>query len=526
MNPLTKHGKGRGQKLHGWLEIECCKQTLYARKTGSLAEKRKAFMPKSAEEPAASRQSPHSSEEASNDRGAKEGRKKESERAMEEETNQDEVLERAKHSGEASIPFSDELGAEPCLWTDRMLAALKSGVKGGKWFSLHDKTSTKRVLERAWQKVKARGGRGGIDQVEIEHFEKRLEEELERLSDQLRESRYQPAPVKRVWIPKMGSQEKRPLGIPTIRDRVVQSALQMTIGPIFEIGFHPQSYGFRPWRGCKEALRRVDQLLKSGNEWVVDVDLKGYFDTIDHDLLMKQIEKKIADGGTLDLIRRFLKAGVMESHRDLQPTKRGTPQGAVMSPLLSNIYLDELDWKMSERGHEMVRYADDFVVLCASKEEAEAALEQIRQWAAERKLEVHPEKTRIVHHQDPGGFEFLGYRFEAGKRYPRKKSYQKMREAVRQKTPRSNGHSLREIIAELNPMLRGWFGYFQHSYKTVFESTDGFVRRRLRAILAERNGIKYHEAGRAHQLWPKAYFKDTGLISLQDLYLQACQSRG
>lgn len=494
-----------------------------ARRRREVWAERKVFMPKSAEEPPSRIQSPHSSGEASNDRGAKEGRKKESEKTMEEENEPSEVPEGAKQPGEVTTPFHDEVGAEPCLWTERMLAALKSGVKGNKWFSLHDKTSRMEVLRRAWEKVRAKGGKGGVDGVEIHLFEMHATVELEKLSEQLKEGRYEPAPVKRVWIEKPGSQEKRPLGIPTIRDRVAQSALQMTIGPIFEIGFHPQSYGFRPWRGCKGALRRVSQLLKAGREYVVDVDFKGYFDTIEHEKLMKEVEKKISDGKTLQLIRSFLKAGVMEEGKLVRSNGKGTPQGGVISPLLSNIYLDGLDWKMSEEGHEMVRYADDFVVMCGTLEEAERALEKIRQWAEERKLEIHPEKTRIVHHRDPGGFEFLGYRFEAGKRYPRNKSRNKLREAIRERTPRTSGESLAKVIEKLNVVLKGWFGYFKHSYRTSFRDVDEFTRTRLRAILHKRN--RNPDRRPRKQRWPNDYFASAGLISLARLHREACQSR-
>ena len=489
---------------------------------------RTEFMPKSAEEPPARNQSPHRSDEASNDRGAKGGRKKESEKTMEKENKPGEVPVEAKQPGEASkIPFRDELGAEPCLWTDRMLAALQAGVKGKKWFSLHDKTGQMPVLRRAWEKVRKKKGGGGVDRVEISHFREHEESELQKLSEQLREGRYQPAPVKRVWIEKMGSKEKRPIGIPTVRDRVVQNALQMTLGPIFEIGFHPHSYGFRPWRGCKDALRKVDQALKAGKEWVVEVDVKGYFDNINHEKLMEEIEAKISDGATLGLIRKFLQQGVMDSHQGWQPTEKGTPQGAVVSPLLSNIYLNELDWEINRRGEgcEMIRYADDFVVLSHSQEEAEQALERIRVWMAKRKLELHPTKTRIVHHQDKEGFEFLGYWFKAGQRYPRKKSVEKIRDKIRGQTSRLTGRSITKIIEGLNPMLKGWYGYFKHSHHQAISSVDSFVRRRLRAILARRRGKNRHANPNAHKRWPNSYFASEGLVSLMSLHREARQSR-
>ena len=235
------------------------------------------------------------------------------------------------------------LWVEASVWTTRMLKALETGVEGGKWFRLIDKVWSEKNLQSALGKVVANGGSAGVDGRSVGVVEKQSEEEIAILHRQLREEIYEPAPVKRVWIPKLGSPEKRPLGVPTVRDRIVQTALRNVIEPIFERDFAPQSYGFRPGRGCKDALRRVEELLKEGRAWVVDADIKGYFDTIPQDALMERVGRKIADGRVVRLIEEYLKAGVMESVGGWEPTEQGTPQGAVISPLLANIYLDPLD---------------------------------------------------------------------------------------------------------------------------------------------------------------------------------------
>ena len=262
---------------------------------------------------------------------------------------------------------------QAAVWTQRMLTALEEGIKGGVWFRLIDKVFSLRNLQAAFAKVKANGGAAGVDRQTIAMFAKRLDENLERLSEQLRRDTYRPQKIRRVQIPKPGSRERRPRGIPTVRDRVVQTALRAVIEPIFERDFAEHSYGFRPGRGCKDALRRVDALLRAGYVHVVDVDFKSYFDTIPHEKLMKLVRTKIADGRVLRLIESFLTQGVLEGLKTWRPTA-GSPQGAVISPLLSNVYLDPLDQMMAESGFEMVRYAADLVILCRSAVEAQAAL--------------------------------------------------------------------------------------------------------------------------------------------------------
>jgi len=248
----------------------------------------------------------------------------------------------------------------------------------------------------------------------------------------------------------------------------------------------------------------------------VDADLKSYFDTIDHDILMDLVKRKVSDGRMLKLLRAFLDQKVMEGLKGWIPEK-GSPQGAVISPLLSNIYLDPLDHLMEREGFRMVRYADDFVVLCRSEEEAKRALEVIQQWVSQAKLTLHPTKTRIVDTRTES-FAFLGYEFTPKYRFPRKKSMLKLRDSVRRRTRRNNGHSLEQIIGDLNPVLRGWFQYFKQSHRTVFRDVDGWVRMRLRTILRRRRKKKGRAKGRDHQRWPNAYFAEHGLFSLKQAH--------
>ena len=411
---------------------------------------------------------------------------------------------------------------EPMVWKPRMLAALEQGVKGGKWYSLMDKLHPEDTLRAAFDKVAANKGAAGVDHVTIEEFAGDLDANLRRLSEGLRNGSYRPQAIRRHYIPKPGSQEKRPLGIPTVRDRVVQTALKMVLEPIFERDFAAQSYGFRPNRGCKDALRRVDELLKAGYCHIVDADLKSYFDSIPKDRLLSLVKQKVTDGRILALIGDFLEQSVLDGVQEWTP-EEGTPQGAVVSPLLSNIYLDPLDHLMVARGFEMVRYADDFVVLCRSRQEAEAALAEVQRWTASAGLTLHPTKTRLVDVREDG-FEFLGYRFAAGTRRPRAKSLNKLRDTIRAKTRRTSGDSLDQIIKDTNRTLKGWFEYFKHSHPRTFQIMDGWIRRRLRSILRKRHGRKGTDPGFANIRWPNAYFAKQGLFSLQAAHAQACQS--
>jgi RNA-directed DNA polymerase len=257
---------------------------------------------------------------------------------------------------------------------------------------------------------------------------------------------------------------------------------------------------------------------------VVDADIERYFDEIPHEPLMAEVEREVADGHVLSLVRAYLKAGIMEGTQSWTPDK-GTPQGAVISPLLANIYLHPVDVAMTEAGYEMVRYADDVVVLCRTEAEANAALERLRELMTARGLSLHPEKTRVVDATQPGGFDFLGYHFERGYRWPRKKSLGKLKDAIRAKTKRANGHSLAAIIDAVNRTLRGWFEYFKHSHHTTFEPLDGWVRMRLRSILRKRQGRRGRGRGRDHQRWPNAYFRGKGLYSMHEAHVALCRSR-
>jgi RNA-directed DNA polymerase len=416
-------------------------------------------------------------------------------------------------------------GVEPTVWTERMLAALATGPKGNKWFSLIDKVYREETLRLAWAKVASNDGSCGVDGITVERFEQNCTAGLLVLKEQLQEASYQPSAVKRVWIPKLGSTEKRPLGIPTVRDRIVQTALRMVIEPIFEVKFAEHSMGFRPGRGCRDALRRVQHLLDEGCTWIVDADLKSYFDTIPHERLMERVAERIADGRILALIESYLKQGVMDTLRYCEAAEEGTPQGAVISPLLANIYLDPLDHLIAAHGFEMVRYADDFIILCRTKEAAEAALTHVQTWVRDNGLTLHPTKTRIVDATQKGGFDFLGYHFERDYRWPRKKSMDKLRASIRELTPRRTcGWSLEVCIAELNTRLRGWYGYFKHSHHTSFGYVDSYVRGRLRAILRNRLGRRGRSRGRDHQLWPNHYFVKLGLFSLRQAHVETLAS--
>ena len=433
----------------------------------------------------------------------------------------------------SSVPARDKqggedvrlpVGAEPGVWSERMLRALTGGMKGNRWFSLIDKVYADRTLELAWAKVRANAGGSGVDRITVDRFAKDCPRGLLDLKEQLRQASYQPLPVKRVWIPKPGTNERRPLGVPAVRDRIVQTALRQVIEPIFEHQFAEHSYGFRPGRGCKDALRRVQALLDEGGTWIVDADLKGYFDTIPKDRLMGRVEERIADRRVLALLRSYLDQGVMEELTLHEPTERGTPQGAVISPLLANIYLDPLDHLLASAGWQMVRYADDFVILCRSEDEAKAALARVQAWVQENGLTLHPEKTRIVDAIQPGGFDFLGYHFERGYRWPRRKAMDRLKDKVRALTPRTSGVSLEVTITRLNEVLRGWFGYFQHSYGTTFPEVDSYIRGRLRSILRKRAGRRGRGRGNDHHQWRNHYFNKLGLFNLTQAHALARQS--
>lgn len=411
------------------------------------------------------------------------------------------------------------------VWTERMLAALENGVTGGKWYSLMDKVYNRRVLEASWQRVRRNRGAAGVDRVSVERFAGQAEHYLEELSEALRTGTYRPQAVRRVEIPK-GDGGVRPLGIPTVKDRVAQGALKAVLEPIFEREFRPSSYGFRPGRGCKDALRAVDRALREGFTWVVDADLARYFDSIPQAPLLARVAERVSDGRVLALIESYLGQDVLHGLERWTPTA-GTPQGAVLSPLLANLYLHGLDEALEQAGHRLVRYADDFVVLCRSQAEAEAALARVRQWVEANGLRLHPEKTHVGNCLEPGqGFEFLGYRFEGGRRHVRRKSLQALKDRIRQRTRRTRAEALERIVADLNPMLRGWFEYFQHAHRWTFPRVDGFVRRRLRALLRKREKRPgFGRCSHDHRRWPNAFFAGLGLFTLTEAHRLARQSR-
>jgi RNA-directed DNA polymerase len=414
---------------------------------------------------------------------------------------------------------------EASVWNERMLAALENGVKGGKWFSLIDKVYRPQTLRAAWRKVAKNAGAAGVDRQSVEQFLAGEEVYLRELEEALKRGSYKPLAVRRVEISK-GAGKMRPLGIPVVKDRIVQTAIKFVIEPIFEREFLEMSYGFRPQLGCKEALREVERLLKEGYTHVVDADITSYFDSIEWGRLIERISERISDGRVLELIEAFLHQDIVKGMERWTPTG-GTPQGAVISPLLANIYLHPLDCQIKQRGYRMVRYADDFVVLCRSAEQAQTALAEVKAWVEANGLSLNAEKTHVGDCRQEGqGFEFLGYRFEAGRRWVRRKSLKALRERIRIKTKRTQGDSVATIIAELNPMLRGWFNYFKHAHPMTFSGADGFTRRRLRAILRKQE--KRPGLGKCledHKRWPKAFFADMGLFTMTEAHALASQSR-
>lgn len=430
----------------------------------------------------------------------------------------------AKPEGDTQAP-QQWTWVEASIWTKRMLAALDNGVQGGRWYSLMDKVAAPRTLEAAWKRVAANKGAAGVDGISITRFQARAPHYLAELERELRAGGYQPLPARRVHIPK-GPGKTRPLGISAVKDRIVQTAMTMVVEPIFEREFLPSNYGFRPGRGCKDALREVERWLKKGYTWVVDADLESYFDSIPKTPLLARVTEKIRDGTLLALLQRFLDQDILDGMHQWTPLT-GVPQGSGLSPLLSNLYLHPFDDLMAQAGYTSVRYCDDFVILCRTQAEAEAALAAVHAWMTQHGLRLHPEKTRIVEANTDGkGFDFLGYRFARGRRYVRPKSLQALRDKIRQKTGRTRSGSLAQIMADLNPMLRGWFGYFKHARASTFQAIDGFVRRRLRAVLRRR--YKRPGSGRTlkdHQRWPNAFFAAQGLFTLHEAYVQASQSR-
>lgn len=434
----------------------------------------------------------------------------------------------AVHTVEAATP-EDALSptdirswANHAVWTKRMLSTLvERRLKHGKWYSLIDKVTGELNLFGAARKVIGRKGAAGVDGQDWESFEEQIIAETRTLAGQINSGHYRPSPVRRVNIPKPGSNQTRPLGIPTIRDRVVQTALVSVIEPILDNEFHERSYGFRHGRSAHDALSVVEEKIEEGYVYVVDADLKGYFDSIPKDKLMRLVKKHIADSKVIELIESFLDCGIMEDLHLHNPIS-GVPQGAVLSPVLSNLYLNDLDHTMAEDGFEMVRYADDFVVLCRSEFEAEAALETIKAWVQKAGLELHPTKTKIVDSRRKS-FSFLGYSFRGDQIHPRAETLKKMKTRIAELTRRNRPGSIEAISLELNRVFRGWFSYFRHCRWPVFTDLDAYTRGRLRRLLLKRHR---HNAARQsrNQRWPNAYFARAGLYSLREAHIRFANS--
>ena len=363
--------------------------------------------------------------------------------------------------------------------------------------SLIDKVYKRKNLEMAWERVKANRGSGGVDGQTLEDFAEQLDKNLDRLQSELKEGVYQPQPVRQVQIPKMGKPgEFRGLGIPTIYDRVCQQALLNRLQPILEPIFDEANYGYRQGRSTKDALRKVWKEIDSGSEWIVDADLKDFFGSVDHEKLLTLVAQQIADGRVLRLIEAMLKAGSYGKGR-LFPTERGTPQGGVASALLSNILLTPFDREMRRKGYQLTRYADDWVVTCKSAAEARAAIDAAGRILKQLGVELHPQKTRIVHVQY--GFEFLGYKIKRGKKlylpatkirsrvcsgglyaYPREKSIRRFKDEVRQRTKRRVPLATEQLIEALNPLLRGWGEYYKRAHvRKLFNQLDRWIVRRI-----------------------------------------------
>jgi len=385
-------------------------------------------------------------------------------------------------------------------------------VKMRKWYSLIDKVYSLPNLLESWYEVKENSGRGGVDRESIEEFEGNLNRNLKELHRLLKEKRYIPSPVRQVLIPKPNSDRLRPLGIPTVRDRVIQQAIKRIIEPIFEAKFKDVSHGYRPNRGAREAIQKCKEHIDSGYKWVVDADIASFFNTVNHKLMMKTLNEEIADGTLLDLIERFLKSGVMKNGR-VDSTYEGVPQGGVISPLLANIYLHYFDSVMAERGYRLVRYCDDFVIFTKFSRKAERALQVSKQILEDAlMLKLNPQKTRIAHaHYD--GFEFLGCLFKSGYIRPKNRSIDSFKDKVRRITRRQQPKKLKMIVERLNPVIRGWGNYYRYgNVKKLYQRLDEWTRMRLRSFLEKKRAVVHQ-----NQRILNWQFKSQGLVFLQEL---------
>lgn len=411
----------------------------------------------------------------------------------------------------------------------RLQGALYRAAKaspGRRFHALYDKVHREDILLRAWQEVRAKGGAAGVDGQAIGDVERRgVGEFLAGLASELRAGVYRPRPVRRVWIPKADGKQ-RPLGIPTVRDRVVQAAALAVLEPIFEADFRDSSYGFRPGRSAHQAVEQVRQAVNRGGGWVVDADIEACFDRIDHGLLLELLARRISDRRMLKLLRQWLEASVLEDG-ETRPPDRGVPQGGVISPLLANVVLHELDRLWEDRCRplgQLVRYADDFVIVCRTASAAQEGRSRVEQTLARMGLTLHPTKTRVVDVRDgQQGFDFLGFHhrkvasWRRGRRYlhhwPGRRALHRVRDRVKAITaPRQR---LREpvetLVAELNPVLRGWGAYFRvGNASRQFARIDRYVRERLALFLSK----KARHSGRRWNAHPVAFFRALGLHEL------------
>jgi len=389
------------------------------------------------------------------------------------------------------------MNEKPVHFRPRRLVDWINPTGARKVHSLVDKVYKRKNLEMAWEKVKANRGSGGVDGQNLETFEVQLEQQLERLHRELKEGTYQPLPVRQHRIPKQGKPgEFRMLGIPAIYDRVCQQALLNRLEPIFEPIFDDASFGYRRGRSAKNALRKVWQEIDSGREWIVDGDLQDFLGSVDHEKLLTLLAQRVADSRVLRLIQAMLKAGSYGQGK-LFPSERGTPQGGVASPLLSNVLLTPFDQEMRRKGYQLTRFADDWVITCKSAAEARAAWVAATRILEQLGVRLNPQKTRIIHVQQ--GFDFLGYRIvrTGGKSklphsmiqrwnrkgliaYPTRKSIRRFRDRVRMLTRRSAPRKTGQLIKEPNPTLRGWAEYYKRAHvRTLFHKLDGWIVRRI-----------------------------------------------
>jgi RNA-directed DNA polymerase len=364
-----------------------------------------------------------------------------------------------------------------------------------KKFKVHSLTGriTPELIKQAWKAVRRNKGAAGVDRESVKSYEKNKERNLDDLMQRLKtRNGYKCPPLRRVYIPKGNTRTKRPLGIPTIDTRVAQEVMRRLVDPIFEPQFHNDSFGFRTGRNCHQAVERVIDYTKQGYKHVVDIDIKGFFDNIPHDIILTMLRAEIADGNILDIIETFLRCGV-EEKGVVTPTKAGVPQGGVISPLIGNIVLNYLDWQLDSAGFKFVRYADDVVILCKTHNQAKDALALTREILADLGLECSPEKTKISTMSE--GFQFLGFDISSRTVTIRQKSREKFEEKIKELTKRS--HNLdAKVIEKLNQVIRGTVNYFHTKFSKVkeyFKETDKWIRERLR-------WMKYKSKRRTHHL--------------------------